>query len=275
MRNIINRVASLNTLMKINGIDISVAYRPVIKNNITLDAITLKGNNRYEMIVYWIEEWNNMDDNKLAETLLGIIKQNRINVPAVNSIFGSLRDRAWILNHIRIKLISDKNMEYIRVHALPIFHIMDMFAIFYVDVTPDMNFSGGQASLNLTEDLLRCNMISLEEAYDAAIRNMDNDIDIRNIVCEAWVCTNPVKTNGAAVMLCPSCVKALRNHFDGDFYILPSSVHEIIAVPADADSDLQEIANIMRSINATGVNAVDRLTDSVYLFSENRLTRVM
>ena len=47
----------------------------------------------------------------------------------------------------------------------------------------------------------------------------------------------------------------------GDFFILPSSIHEILIVP---DNGKMELEAMVKEVNATQVAPADKLTDSVY-----------
>ena len=50
----------------------------------------------------------------------------------------------------------------------------------------------------------------------------------------------------------------------GDYFILPSSVHETLVVPDDGRVSLQELTDMVKEVNMTQVNPEDQLTDQVY-----------
>ncbi|MDE6186451.1 MAG: hypothetical protein K2G39_13645, partial [Lachnospiraceae bacterium] len=68
-----------------------------------------------------------------------------------------------------------------------------------------------------------------------------------------YVLTNKQKLYGAACMLYPGVLKGFAEKINRDFYILPSSVHEVILVPADADTDREALCEIVTEINRTQV----------------------
>lgn len=90
--------------------------------------------------------------------------------------------------------------------------------------------------------------------------------------CPLYVLTNGRKHKGAAVMLFGEYFDRLSEELGGDLYVLPSSVHEVIAVPA-ADADVEKLLQMVKEVNATEVSDVDFLSDSVYRYSraEGRL----
>ncbi len=58
--------------------------------------------------------------------------------------------------------------------------------------------------------------------------------------------------------------KASERVGGGDFFILPSSVHELLIVPDNGTMDLKHLEDMVKEVNATTVDPVDQLTDSVY-----------
>lgn len=84
-----------------------------------------------------------------------------------------------------------------------------------------------------------------------------------------YVLTNKQKLHGAACMLYPGILKAFAEEIQQDVYILPSSVHEVILVPADADTDREALREIVTEINRTQVAEEEVLADSVYFYSRN------
>jgi hypothetical protein len=79
-----------------------------------------------------------------------------------------------------------------------------------------------------------------------------------------YVISNEHKFYGAAVMLYPGFLADFAAQLAVDFYILPSSVHEIIVVPAQNEPQQNEFLKMVCEINATQVAAEEVLADSVY-----------
>ena len=50
----------------------------------------------------------------------------------------------------------------------------------------------------------------------------------------------------------------------GDFFLLPSSVHEVILIPDKPDMQYSELEKIVKEVNATQVDVKDQLSDHVY-----------
>lgn len=82
---------------------------------------------------------------------------------------------------------------------------------------------------------------------------------------EMYVATNRLRLGGAAAMLFSEEFSGLAAELGSDLYILPSSVHEILLLPADAGNP-EGLAEIVKEVNRTQVAPEERLSDSVYLY---------
>lgn len=86
-----------------------------------------------------------------------------------------------------------------------------------------------------------------------------------------YVITNESKLFGAASMLYEEPIHELAEQVGGDLYILPSSVHEVIAVPADFGSP-EELAEMVYEVNMEQVDINDRLSNQVYHYDRDLRT---
>lgn len=77
------------------------------------------------------------------------------------------------------------------------------------------------------------------------------------------VISNTEHADGASAILYPGVAENIRDRLGGDFYILPSSVHEILAIPKQPER-LEELNAMVKEINRSIVNPRDFLSDHVY-----------
>lgn len=87
-----------------------------------------------------------------------------------------------------------------------------------------------------------------------------------------YVITNIYENNGAAVgFLYRNVLHDLAEKLKcTELYILPSSIHEIIAIPADKDdeaTDIERLADMVMEVNSQQVNLSERLSNQVYLYN--------
>jgi hypothetical protein len=91
-----------------------------------------------------------------------------------------------------------------------------------------------------------------------------------------YVLTNNNRIDGAACIIYPDLLKDLAFSIGKGFYVIPSSIHEVIIVPTDDTYEADEIRNMIREINDTQVKVEEILSYSLYYFdkAESRLIRV-
>ncbi|MDY4769497.1 MAG: DUF5688 family protein [Lachnospiraceae bacterium] len=70
--------------------------------------------------------------------------------------------------------------------------------------------------------------------------------------------------NGAGVIAYPDFMGRVADEMGGDFFVLPSSVHEVLVIPDDGTMVRQELENMVREVNSTEVLPQDQLSDNVY-----------
>lgn len=81
-----------------------------------------------------------------------------------------------------------------------------------------------------------------------------------------YILTNESGLNGAGVLFYPDMQKRLGEIFCGSYYVLPSSLHEVIVMPEKAAPGLGELENMVKNANRTVVEPQDVLSDRVFMF---------
>ena len=83
-----------------------------------------------------------------------------------------------------------------------------------------------------------------------------------------WVITNERGIDGAASMLYEDKLHKLAERVESDLYILPSSVHEVIAVSVDM-GEPETLARMVAEINMDHVELGERLSNQVYHYDKD------
>lgn len=83
-----------------------------------------------------------------------------------------------------------------------------------------------------------------------------------------YVLTNGKGINGAACLLYSGMLERIYNEM-GSFYILPSSVNEVIIVPENENTNYDSLYEMVPAINREQVPECEILSDSVYKYPEN------
>ena len=79
-----------------------------------------------------------------------------------------------------------------------------------------------------------------------------------------YVCTNESKHHGASVLMYPDFMDEVADKLGGDFYIIPSSIHETLLFPAKDVENYHDLEAMVREVNETQVAPEERLSDNVY-----------
>ena len=165
---------------------------------------------------------------------------------------------------------------------IPSVQVNDLSIIFQIVLE---NSANGTATATVTNNLLDCWKISVDELYRTALTNTQKMMplkfapmgeilsemcsdDLRSIdfsVPQLYVATNRTSLNGFSTIFYPRFLDTLAAKF-GRFYILPSSLHEALIVPEELGTDEESLYQMVCEINRTQVSPADRLTDNVYWY---------
>ena len=106
---------------------------------------------------------------------------------------------------------------------------------------------------------------TLEEVLD--------ELDGPSVQEDGWiglplrVLSNDRRAYGAACLLYPGVLEGIAEKEGCSFYILPSSVHEVILLPDDGEIVPDELKKMVAEVNRSYVAAEEVLTDSIYYFN--------
>lgn len=81
-----------------------------------------------------------------------------------------------------------------------------------------------------------------------------------------YVLTNEVNSFGAACLLYRDLLKNFAHEIGQGFYVLPSSVHEIIMVPENEVGDGNGLLSMVKEVNVNEVAEEEILADNVYYY---------
>ena len=95
----------------------------------------------------------------------------------------------------------------------------------------------------------------LEEAQDAV---------------QMYILSNDCGINGATAMLYPKVLSSFAKEKEEDFYILPSSVHEVILVPVTQELDKEELKKMVLEANLTVLEEGELLSNHIYYYSREK-----
>lgn len=187
---------------------------------------------------------------------------------------------------LTVRLIGhDENRAMLQ--TVPHKQIEDMAAVYYFDFgeTPH-----GMASMKITNRMLDVYGITADQLHKDAVEQtaINHPASIRNLnelMAEKTgfyippdsaimhIATNDTGYHGAGVITYPGFLEEAAKQLEGSFYVLPSSLHEVLLI-ADAQEMLTptELKVMVTTINAVEVDPADRLTDNAYHYdAEERI----
>lgn len=148
---------------------------------------------------------------------------------------------------------------------------------------------GGLISAPIDHQMLKNYQITQEELHQIAMKNtpklfpaefqsMAEIIPFYPVPDYMYVLTNTNMDNGASALFYPNMIEQIREQLGDDFYALPSSVHEMIILPAktaESMGDIHELMELVREINQTDVvKPEDVLADSAYHVDDQGFTKI-
>lgn len=197
----------------------------------------------------------------LADSICSIYQEIRVKKTCDCQ---NLFDFNHVKEHIVYKLIRrDANEELLK--QIPYEPFLDLAVVYYIQID---NTRFGSAAIQIRNEHLRYWRVEKEEIRRLAEKNTQRiyPVQIRQIVRFMYVATNEQCSLGAAVMRYPDFREKVRGMIRGDFYILPSSIHEVILVPESFGLEPERMQEMVKEINQTGVAPEEVLSDSVYYF---------
>ena len=284
------RADHITELLSERGFDYKVTYRKVWKNNTEMDGFSAsKDGTSIAPTVYL----NGESDEQLAD-IIERAMQKKIPEVEVSNIF----TKEYFKTHLRPRLIQDNaiNREGLINADIAYISLESLGLLITLEISVDA-IDDGSASIQLTYRHLDMVGYTVEEAYDIAVSNLEGQIEVssmREIIismmgipedeaddvlpddgCGMYVLSTCDKRFGAAALLCPKAYELLKEKMGTDeIYILPSSVHEVIAIRKDTVMDASVLLNMVQEVNASQVAIQDQLADAVYASIGGNLIKV-
>lgn len=195
-------------------------------------------------------------------------------------------------NVIFVLINTEQNKELIA--NVPNKPFQDLSVIFRWVISQDAQ---GMASIIVTKDMMEHAGLTLESLMEHAVENTKRIcppkiVSMREAMMEAvkdyaepnlldtlmeteqnpqktmWIISNQYGVNGASAMLYEENLHKLAEKTGTDMYLLPSSIHEWIAVSTDMGEPSQ-LAEMIMEINAGAVKLEERLSNNVYFYDKD------
>lgn len=271
-------VDDVRNIMNTGLADVEVEAVEVAKNNLTLDGIRVfrgaKG------ITYYPSK------DETAEEIADKLDEELEKAPDFSYLVDNLKDRNWILNHVYPQLVSSytDNKENPILEGKVGKQLLNMCILYYIEVSSSPE---GSANIFITEEMLNNMDVTAADLHYNALHNIQKKMQFMSMfqkitsICDEvpfapdeetmFVLTTENENSGAALIASENVLEEIHEKLGCEYYILPSSRHEVIIIPARnglSQETAETFYHIVCEVNATQVNPVDKLTDSVYYYDE-------
>ena len=278
------------------GEEYEITMKTVRKNNnITMDGMLIRRpDSAIAPTVYLNPYYEQYAEGRtiahIAEEVTQIYQKNREPWKEAPSFeFSDIRDK------ILFRVIN-RGMNEEELMHMPHIEIGDLAVGFQWVVNTDDRRLG---SVRVTDEQAEFWGVTTEELTQLAVENSARDVppvlrNIEDVILEIvrenggrfaglseeelteaepgefpmYVLTNRQSHMGASALLDIPFLDGFRERIGEDFWILPSSIHEVILVPVSQMADRDRLRAMVRQINETQVPPQEVLSDEVYSYEE-------
>lgn len=120
-----------------------------------------------------------------------------------------------------------------------------------------------------TSDLFELAKINTPRLFPAVIKDLSSVLGIEELDVETdmLILSNKQYVFGAAAIMYDGIPERIADIVKGDYYVIPSSVHEVLILPNDQVEDPEDINCIISQINTDCLISTDILSDRAYFYS--------
>lgn len=264
--------------------DYSCSWQPVHKNNVTKTGLRIsEAGSRVAVMAYlelpYQDYLKGQPLSQISREIVGLSAER--GFPDISTT--QFNDYGEMKGKLRVHLVGrEHNKAYLEEGPYKV-HPMGA-QILYAELE---NTGEGRMGFHVTHEYLSVWDISEQEAFDAALENsqrkepvwfrsltggIDSILDGKDPgegpvhKEELYILSNASRDHGAAVLLYPGAPEEIHRKMEGDYYILPSSVHEVLVLSKEADITPAVLRDMVVEVNQGLVPLEERLGDEIYEF---------
>lgn len=262
--------------------EVNVYSKTITKNNdVILNGVVLKEEENNMAPIFYVDEYiqRGWPVNDIA---IDIFKQyNELKNEDMNYFqFKNLFDYTFASSFLELELVNyDMNVHMWNDIPCKRF-LVDLAIIVVIKISNKI----GNATIKISNNILTQWSVNFDEAYELAYKNtmrskpevvsMNDMLESLGCVGDIdsipmYVVTNESKYNGAIMMLNNDIFEKLIDVFHTDLIILPSSKHEVLVTPWLTDDSIKELNEMVKIVNTNELDAVDILSDHVYIYRKD------
>lgn len=265
--------------------DCDVTIETVIKNNNSVnEGLMIRHSNiNVSPNIYIQQFYDEYVEGEPFEDICKKIANVRVDAEyGRNFEIDKILDFDFVKNAIYPNLIN-KGRNLDQLEYRPHRDFLDLVIVYYVDVTYlDIGCKEPIImQLGITDELMDTYGIDEEKLYELSMKNINSAEasckflhEISNKVIgtdvvenyDIMYLTNKLNCKGSAMIFNNDIIECASGKLNGDFYILPSSVHEVILVSATSPMPMEVMSKMVKDINRACVGKEEFLSDNVYFY---------
>lgn len=270
----------LNDFLKDEGYGFSVEEKEIVKNNGNLIGLSIKSYDFEDPsivpVFYPQENFYECSLEEQAKKLGEILESSISEMKNYNLDLEELIERDNILNTVFPIVYGAENIKNFENNKIVYSNFLDMVIVYAIPAFTAQD--GGLGTIKINEEILERSGLTKEELHEAALNN-SKDYKIDNVMGMLIGRYENRNLFGASVIVVPEFLESVYR-FYGNFYVLPSSVHEVILMPEEdvshrtKEQNIFEFGEMVKTVNSTVVDEKDILTNSVYYYDGTELSCV-
>lgn len=279
-----------------------LAYLPKEYRNATVNIVHVPRNNDQEQVAVaikkegqdvpaqiYLEEYYTrfpdwVSDETILRTIAGDYLAEESEMKWKAEMTEAVKDFDSIKENIRVRVVN-KDMNRENLQGCPHKEVegTDLAAVFWVMLYKD---GEERATALVTDKTMKDWDMDVDSLYETALNNTAAQMpaQINSMMSMffdsveplepkevfrnegLYILSNPKKDHGAAVMLYPGLLQSIAEATRSNFYILPSSIHEVMIMKVGNGMDAKQLQSMVMDINQSEVAPHEVLSNQVYFY---------
>lgn len=241
----------------VNAPEFEMNLTKVDKNGVAMDAVSVIGPDCVGFNV-------NIGINN-EEEVAKLIKEAIENLPSRDDLLNGYD----VMNYEAVKEKIIPVVHNREVSSAVCVRYLDLNVYFRIVLQNDEE-NGKMMSIVIRLDLAKQWGVTPEQLFEQAKANVRDNFEVESFMGIMTYITSKNKTYGGSVILFPELLK--NKGFVGKYFIIPSSIHEILIQEPKEDLTYEELTEMVKSVNKTNVRPEEVMSDHPYVYNNGIIT---
>ena len=255
-----------------------VEIKEIQKDNTMMLGLIVKEIGSNIAPTFYVDNFIEKPVEELADFILNF-RNTEVKESDMEDINNIITSRKELLNRVTFKVLNKERNKNISTEYKDLGN--GLIAKLYIDID---DITDG-AKIAITKEMLNNNDLTVNEVFEQAKGNITKDLKVKNLgrhfaemtgmpielfdmnTLPAYIITNKKMNCGASAVYSYGLHDQIKELI-GDFLLLPSSIHEFIAVPKD---DYETYKSMVMEVNHTVISDDEFLSDDIFELKDDDL----